>query len=699
MFAHIVLLALIVAPIGFLQPMFASAAVSGDLIKCPDFSAVYYVADDGSRWVFPNDKIYFSWFSDFDDVITVSCDELASFPIGRNVPYQSGTRLVKLQSTPTVYAVAPGGVLHPIDSEADAISLYGANWAKRVDDLSDAFFPRYDVRVAVSSSQYPDGTIIKNSETGSYYFVENDVRRLIPERDLSSTLAAFALIRTAPFDGTTFGTAFTLSEWDSYKKADRAAVNVPVVVTQPGELPAPTLSVSSDLILNGEPYVLSWNEVDAQDETLYYQLQEDTTHTFVSPLLLLNQDLTSYKTEKESQVNPNYHYRVRVTDGEVISPWSNAIEVDILNAYYIPGVQDVSMPVSNNIGLVDATSSSVPIAAANVLHYLDQRKKDVNALGVSAAKMVKDLGDYLAWFMNLNDRGSQDRLNDGDAGVYHADIQPALEEFLQWDGNEDPWQGFEAPEELLHKTAYNNWTVKEIRAGSVNDSSALSQIANAVKEGYPVIGVYYYWNPEATGQRLGAIRFYDIGSEVVSSVDSTLGNTIGVPHETWKPTVSNVGVGHGVTVLGYIPDYDTLPDDDVEDKKDYLIVYDGWSATFSLMAVPVDEWARFYVLTPAASGPPTSAPSVSMVSSVGSGDLVTIAWSALDKATYYELQWSVDDAFINPEGFVTTAFDSVTEYLNTHVVSESTTFYYRLRGHNEHGFSDWSKTKTLLVTP
>ena len=114
---------MLVAPFGFLQPIFASAASSGDLIKCPDFSAVYYVADDGSRWVFPNDKVYFSWYSDFNDVITLSCDELASFPLGQNVAYQGGTRLLKLQSVPTVYAVAPGAVLHAIDSEDRASEL------------------------------------------------------------------------------------------------------------------------------------------------------------------------------------------------------------------------------------------------------------------------------------------------------------------------------------------------------------------------------------------------------------------------------------------------------------------------------------------------------------------------------------------------------------------------------------------------
>ena len=208
---------------------------------------------------------------------------------------------------------------------------------------------------------------------------------------------------------------------------------------------------------------------------------------------------------------------------------------------------------------------------------------------------------------------------------------PALEEYIEWGGDEEPWQGFEAPEELVNKTAYNNWQIEELRAGSVSDSSALSQIANAIKAGNPVLGVFEYWNPEATGDRIGEVRFYEMGDEVEASEDATIGNSVGVPQEVWNPGASNTDAGHGVTGIGYIPDYDVTPDDDDVDTEDYLIIHDGWTATFTLLAVPFDEWARFYIITPAAPGPPTSSPTVSIVSSVLSGDLVTVSWSAIGK--------------------------------------------------------------------
>lgn len=121
------------------------AAESGDLIKCPDFSAVYLLEDDGKRWVFPNEKTYFTWHSDFDDVVDVTCEELADYQIGGLVTYKPGSRLLKLQSAPTVYAVADGGMLKAIQSEEQARSLYGDDWASEIDDLPDGFWSAYTV--------------------------------------------------------------------------------------------------------------------------------------------------------------------------------------------------------------------------------------------------------------------------------------------------------------------------------------------------------------------------------------------------------------------------------------------------------------------------------------------------------------------------------------------------------------------------
>ncbi len=132
----------------------SSAAAAGDLIKtaCDDTvavdvndpcKAVYYFGADGKRHAFPNEKVFFTWFDDFDGVVTITAEDMASMTLGRNVTYHPGTRMVKFLTVNTVYAVGIDGALRPIDSEATATALYGSTWNQQIDDISDAFFGNY----------------------------------------------------------------------------------------------------------------------------------------------------------------------------------------------------------------------------------------------------------------------------------------------------------------------------------------------------------------------------------------------------------------------------------------------------------------------------------------------------------------------------------------------------------------------------
>jgi len=116
---------------------------SGSLVKSPLTSAVYYCGANGKRFVFPNDRIYFTWYDDFDEVTEITAEELAAIPLGGNVTYKPGSKMVKIESLPNVYAVEQGGVLRWVKSPSVAAILYGDEWAKNVDDLSDAFFGNY----------------------------------------------------------------------------------------------------------------------------------------------------------------------------------------------------------------------------------------------------------------------------------------------------------------------------------------------------------------------------------------------------------------------------------------------------------------------------------------------------------------------------------------------------------------------------
>lgn len=128
-----------------LQPVSGALCGSGSLIKPAGSKAVYYCGVNGKRYVFPNDRAFFTWYPGFGDVVTISDENMAQIPLGGNVTYRPGIKMVKIQSDPKVYAVERGGVLRWVQTETAARAIYGASWATNVDDVSDAFFFSYTI--------------------------------------------------------------------------------------------------------------------------------------------------------------------------------------------------------------------------------------------------------------------------------------------------------------------------------------------------------------------------------------------------------------------------------------------------------------------------------------------------------------------------------------------------------------------------
>ena len=122
-----------------------STCLSGSLVKLAGSQALYYCGADGKRYVFPNDKTYFTWYKNFDDVIEISAEVMAGLPLGGNVTYRPGEKMIKIQTDPKVYAVAKNGTLRWIRSAETAALLYGDDWNKKVDDVPDSFFFSYKI--------------------------------------------------------------------------------------------------------------------------------------------------------------------------------------------------------------------------------------------------------------------------------------------------------------------------------------------------------------------------------------------------------------------------------------------------------------------------------------------------------------------------------------------------------------------------
>ncbi len=149
------LLSLLIAAAVF-TPLASSAASvpfnAGDLIK-GSLAAVYYFGPDGYRYVFPNEKTYFTWYTDFSGVKTISDGQLSTIPLGRsNVTYRPGRKLVKITTDPKVYVVDQGGILRHVTSEQLAQTLYPIWWRNQVDDIPDMLFTNYRIGTPIQTA-------------------------------------------------------------------------------------------------------------------------------------------------------------------------------------------------------------------------------------------------------------------------------------------------------------------------------------------------------------------------------------------------------------------------------------------------------------------------------------------------------------------------------------------------------------------
>lgn len=172
-----------------------SGAQAGDLIKAST-PAVYYLADDGKRYVFPNEKTFKTWFSDFSGVKVLSDAELAAIQIGGNITYRSGTSLVKITTDPKVYAVSPGGMLHHIGSEQIAMDLFGSDWNQQIHDVPDAFFTNYSVGQAINSSVPVNGSVVKVAGSSNRYYIEDGKKRMISDAGFAANKFMDKYVRT-----------------------------------------------------------------------------------------------------------------------------------------------------------------------------------------------------------------------------------------------------------------------------------------------------------------------------------------------------------------------------------------------------------------------------------------------------------------------------------------------------------------------
>ncbi len=134
--------------------------IPGSLFKLPDDgnketqtdNAVYYYGSDCKRHAFPNERIFGGWYPDFGGISTVTLETIAKMGLGKNVVYRPAARMVKFATLNKVYVVGKGGSLRWVATEDVAKGLYGNDWNKKIDDVSDAFFTNYTFGADVTTT-------------------------------------------------------------------------------------------------------------------------------------------------------------------------------------------------------------------------------------------------------------------------------------------------------------------------------------------------------------------------------------------------------------------------------------------------------------------------------------------------------------------------------------------------------------------
>jgi hypothetical protein len=248
----------LLAPLFFVSAAGAQVTQRDVLVKgAGSDAAVYYLAADGKRYVFPNQKTYDTWFSNFNGVITVSPADLSGFPLGGNVTYRPGIRLVKITTDPKTYAVDAGGTLRWVTSESAAASLYGSDWNTKVDDIPDAFFTNYhvgaNINAAADFSPYASASaaVTINSDLG----IPQGASPVLSDTTPSAPAAQ------APVAAACTADVWTCSAWDgcgasgTQTRTCSLAVDCPNVMT-----PSPALSQPCAVI--GTSVSDSVNETD-----------------------------------------------------------------------------------------------------------------------------------------------------------------------------------------------------------------------------------------------------------------------------------------------------------------------------------------------------------------------------------------------------------------------------------------------------
>jgi hypothetical protein len=387
-----------------------ASASAGDLIKMSGNAAVYYLGADGKRYVFPNSTTYNSWYADFSGVVTIPATELQSYLLGGNVVMRPGTKMVKITTDPSVYAVEPNGVLRKIQSEAQAAALYGSNWNKKIVDVADSYFTNYTIGTALANGEVPAGTLVKNAGSAAvYYYDGTNYRSVASEAALSANRFDMANILTISNTITAGGSAITGAETALVKTSQGATTGTTPVVTGSGVMVSlnSTTPAASDLPAGTSNTMLKFNVTAANDGNAVISGVKLTAIGLGTPSEIksisvykdnvkLNSTARDIDSNKEAQIN--FTNAVTISAGATVT-----FEVRATILAGTTGKHGLSIAKAADVMAGNTVSGSFPVAG-NIFSGVNVTVGTLTITNDSALSDVKlgDKGATLAKFKLAN---------------------------------------------------------------------------------------------------------------------------------------------------------------------------------------------------------------------------------------------------------------------------------------------------------
>ncbi len=158
------------------QYVFAQAnpITDGMLLKSPKHTAVYQY-QYGTRRPFASNKVYYTWYQNFENVTEITVKEMEEIKLGNPMSIKPDEALLKFPLNPRIYSVGVDSdygteaVLRHIPHAGAATALFGDDWEDMIIELPELYYLFYVEGGEISfNDDFPHWINTKNYELEQY---------------------------------------------------------------------------------------------------------------------------------------------------------------------------------------------------------------------------------------------------------------------------------------------------------------------------------------------------------------------------------------------------------------------------------------------------------------------------------------------------------------------------------------------------